>query len=112
MNHAYKNKYGRLEFEVVGAYQDVSQLKSREFDSSCFFSIDEAEKVALITSNHGIQLGFAAWDKSKAYFIHHQSANVAAVCRIISLDFDSTVNATQELDRPNLYWQGFVAGRL
>lgn len=103
--HSFENKYGKLVLQVVGPYQEVSTLHSKEFDKSCFFTIDEAEKIALITGNAGIQLGFPMWDPTHktAYVIHHSSASVAALCRIVSLEFVKDVNAREVLARPDSY---------
>lgn len=106
MKHTYENKkYGRLEIEVIGPYQDVTKMYSKDFDTRCFFTIDEAEKIALITGNAGIQLGFAMWDKTKAFLLHHESRSSAAVCRIVSLDFDKKIDAREVLARPNPYYR-------
>jgi len=91
------NKYGDFEFEVISHYQDVTKMHSSAFNPDCFFGIDDAEQIALITGNKDIQLGFASWDRSKAFLLHHQSANQAALCKIVSLNFHKDINATKEL---------------
>jgi hypothetical protein len=103
VNHIYQNKYGRLEIEIAGPYQPVSSIKSKDIDEKLFFSIDDAEKIILITGNEDIQLGFAEWEFSTSYLIHHSSPNSAAVGRIVSLDFDKNISARDELYRPNPY---------
>ena len=109
MNYIYKNKYGQLELEVIGPYQDVTKMKSKEFDDSCFFGIAEAEKIALITDNCGIQLSFSGGAKpdiNKGYMLHHESSGIAALCRIVSLNFDKEINATKALDYPRSGFYG------
>lgn len=103
MNIIYENKYGRLELEIIDQYKRVSDLKSKEFDPTCFFTIDESEKIALITENNGIQLGFAFWDHTKAFVIHHESSSIAVLCRIVSLEFDHKIDARSVLDSPRAY---------
>lgn len=102
----YKNKYGRLEFEVVGRYQKVSSVNSKRIKSEYSFTIDDAEKIALITENSNIQLSFASW--TKVYLLHHKSLSMVAVCRVVSLEFDKNINATKELDRPSPYHHMFI----
>lgn len=99
----YKNKYGSLTLELAGPYQAVSSIHSKDVDPQLLFSIDEAEKIALITGNVDIQLCFCSADRSKAFVIHHQSGSVAAVCKLVNLDFDKGVNATSVLARPDSY---------
>jgi hypothetical protein len=110
MTHIYENEYGCLEIEVVGEYQRVAAIESNNFDAGCFFTIDEAEKIALITGNRGIQLGFPSFDLKKAYVLYHQSPSVAAVCRVVRLDFGKGINATKELEHPNPYRGPFFYG--
>jgi hypothetical protein len=57
MIHVYKNKYGRLEIEVVGSYQKVSTIHSKKIKDNHFFNIDDAEKIALITDLLGSYKG-------------------------------------------------------
>jgi len=97
------NKYGQFEFAVISHYQDVSKMSSVNFDPSCFFGIEEAEKIALITGNKDIQLGFASWDRSKAFLLHHQSSSLAALCKIVSINFCTSINPTLELTEGGKY---------
>lgn len=103
MRYVYKNRYGRLEIEISGSYQNVSLMKSKEFDLNTSFNISEAEKIALITGNNGIQLVFAAWDRSKVFLLHHESSSRAALCKVIKIEFSKDIDAQKELDRPNPY---------
>lgn len=100
MKHVYKNKYGSLELEVVSNYQDVSKIRSKDQDPSLFFSIDQAEQIALITGNRGIQL-CVTQDHKQMFVIHHQSSGVAAVCRVTKIEFAPGINATKELENPH-----------
>ena len=96
----FANKYGSLELEVVTYYKEVSTIHSIDVDPSLLFSIDDAEKIALITGNKGIQICFVASDRSKAFLIHHKEASLAAVCRVSSLNYTSGKNPTKELENP------------
>ena len=101
MNHVYQNKYGRLEIEVIGSYQDVTKMYSKDFAPNSFFTIDEAEKITLITGNDGIQIAFSKHEGSyRAALLRHESSNSAALCRIVSLDFVKDVDAREVLARP------------
>lgn len=101
MKHVYKNSYGVVEFEVVGPYQSVSGMWAKDFDQSCAFSLDDAEKIALITGNRHIQMVFPMWAKDKSFLIHHESSGSAALCRVTKIQFDSDVKPADELDRLN-----------
>ena len=100
MNHVYENKYGRLEFKIVAPYQKVSTINSKDIDDSLFFTIDDAEKIALITENRHIQIVFCYPNLKKAYLLHHSSCSVCAPCKIISLDFDNNIDARAVLALP------------
>lgn len=100
MRYLYGNKYGQLEIEVIDLYKNVSEFCSKDFPEYCFFALEQAEQIALITGNRGIQISFT-FDKHngfyKAYLVHHESPSRAALCRIVSLVFDSKINAAEEL---------------
>lgn len=100
----YKNKYGYLEFDVVGEYQDVTKISSKRVDAEFFFDISTAEKIALITNNKDIQLCFTYPTNGTAFLVHHKSSGIAAVCRITKIEFDNKFNATKELEPlPRIY---------
>lgn len=98
MTHVYENKYGFLELEVVGDYKPVETIYSRDVSEACLFTIDEAEQIALITGNFGIQISFASPNFKRAFVIRHESFGIAAVCRIKRLMFDGAINAQEELE--------------
>jgi hypothetical protein len=101
MNLTYKNKYGCLEIEIVGPYQKVSTIRCKDIDERYSFDMDTAKKIALITENNRVQLCFSSGNLNKVFLVHHQSSSMAAVCKIVSLDFDNNINARSELARPN-----------
>jgi len=110
MNHVYSNRYGRLEIEIVGPYQQVSTMpRCKDLNQSYSFGMDEAEQIALITGNKDTQCCFTFGNTSKVFLIHHQSGNIAALCRIVSIEFSKNVNATKELERSNPYGSLFAS---
>lgn len=98
----YHNKYGSLEIEVIEAYRNISTIRSKELSSALFFDISTAEKVALITENKGVQLSPTA-DYKTMYLVHHESPSMAAVCRVVKVDFNADYDARKELAKPNYY---------
>lgn len=105
MKYFYKNKYGSLEIEVIGPYQDVTKMRVKDQPSSTYFTINEAEKIALITGNKDIQIAFEYPSYKNACLVHHSISNprLAAVCRIVSLDFNENIDAQAELSKPHMY---------
>ena len=103
MRLIYKNKYGQLELEVMGEYRAVSTIHCRDIEDSYSFGLDDSEKIVLITGGVDIQLCFTIGNLNKVFLIHHRSASMAAVCRVISLQFNRDINETRELARPNPY---------
>lgn len=100
MKYTYANQYGKLEIETVGPYQAVREVDT---DLAERFSIDTAERIALITDNRRIQL-CPARNRRDMYLMHHESISVVAPCRIISLSFDENVNAREEIE-----WRAYSA---
>lgn len=97
----YSNKYGCVELEIVGEYTHVSTFHANMINSEFFFTIDEAEKLALITENNRLQVCFDPKSLKRAYVIVHKSSSVAALTRIKSMKFYDGINATNELSRLN-----------
>lgn len=100
MRYTYENRYGRLVTEVTGEYQRASGISCKKLglDDSYFFSIDDAEKIALITDNRGIQIAPMV-ERRAAYLIHHKTGKIAAVCKVVSLDwFDQNIIAEKEIE--------------
>jgi hypothetical protein len=98
----YENRYGSLEVEVLESYREVSGILSKDVAEHLFFSVDDAEKIALITGNNDVQICFAAYNRSKAFLIHHKEASLAAVCRVSNLNYTSGKNPAKELENPTL----------
>ena len=98
----YKNKYGHLEFEV-GSYQEIRTISSKTIPDDLFFEIGVAEQIALITGNRKVQLSVSS-NLKKMYLVHHKTSSVVAICKITKLKFNSSFNATKELDKPNYFY--------
>lgn len=96
MIQIFKNKYGSLRF-FVGAKQQISDLCSADFPDGVFFDLETAEKIALITENRKIQIGFQ--NLKKAYLIYHFSTSEVGLCTIQELDFSSHVIPSKEIER-------------
>jgi hypothetical protein len=94
----YKNKYGKLEIEPIADYQHVSEIHSKNVNQDCFFDINTAEKIALITDNHNIQISFAHGNFKEFYLVHHIKSDIARVCKINYVVFDNNINATKEIE--------------
>ena len=93
------NQYGSLKLEIIGEYQDVSGIHSRNLNKELFFDIETAEKIALITENRGIQLSVFSGDHSKMFVVHHATSSSAAVCKLVELKFKEEINARDEIER-------------
>lgn len=81
----YSNDFGTLTLTPVSSYMAVSKIKSKlpEVQAN-LVSLDTAEKVALITSNRNLQIGFYAY---QAYILHHDTPSTCAVCKIEDINF-------------------------
>lgn len=100
--YVYENKYGRVEIEVVGSPSPVNSFHAKDIDSDYFFSLEDAEKIALITENRHIQIGFSP--KFDGYLLYHSSPSTAALCKVVNVSFGSDFNAREELARPNPFF--------
>jgi len=106
MKAEYKNQYGFLQIELTEDYKKVSLMSSKDYDTSLFFSIETAEKIALITSNEKIQCSCVFDEKiltNQMYLIYHLTGSLGAVCKVITLQFTSDINAEKELEKLNHY---------
>lgn len=100
----YTNRYGTVKFRPVTEYMPVKNISfdKLRLPETILFDIDTAEKIVLITDNRNSQISFppSKGEKNqlkKAYFIHHSSTSVAAACELVSIDFISDINPTEEI---------------
>lgn len=95
----YKNLYGELDLIPITHYQPLSNIslaKMPEIDS-VLISLEEAEQVTLITESKDIQVAFPCLTTDRtAYVIHHQSANVACVCKVTIASYHSPSGLSPE----------------
>lgn len=86
----YKNKFGSLTLAPIGAYKPISTIHSRDLSDAdgVFFSLEDAEKIALITGNRRIQIVPVGKDFEKFFVIHHESPSSGAVCKVEKLVYD------------------------
>jgi hypothetical protein len=102
----YANNYGSLKLAIAGEYRNVGSIRGAALPEDVFVSIEDAEKIALITDNRRIQIGFAGMDPKRGFVMHHASQGRPAVYRVAEMDFKPGVDATKELERPAWYSAG------
>lgn len=94
----YNNYYGKLILEETGELLKVSEIRGINLPDELKFSLDIAEKIALITENRGIQIsGEFHKNPPKMYVIMHVSPSTGYIGKIVSLEFNSDINPTEEL---------------
>ena len=82
----YKNHYGEAVIEIVSDYMSIKKVTRKYVPKGCWFNMDQAEQIALITDNRHLQIGFSE-DLRHAYVIHHKNANTVAYCKVTSINF-------------------------
>jgi hypothetical protein len=94
----FSNKFGSLELVVVSSLMRVSDISLEKCEAVQHntFSIDDAEKIALITGNNGIQIGAAIGNLNEAYLVLHQGSSHAYLCRVNILSFHLDGDTTPE----------------
>jgi len=86
MRYKYENRYGVLEVEPIEEHHKVSEILGKNIEERFFFDLETSEKIALITDNKDIQLGFLSSPPyDKVYLVHHLTGSLGAVCRITKL---------------------------
>lgn len=98
MKTSYQNKYGRAELTPVTQLMPVQAISVASCPEARANSIDleQAEQLALITDNHGIQVCFASFDV--IYVIAHETARTAAICAVRIEAFQcEAANACEQL---------------
>lgn len=99
MQRTYKNKYGTLTIEDTGELMHVSQVKWANVPNELKFDIETGEKIALITENENLQQSYGFPIQGNGYLMRHESPSTVYLCKIVLIDFTSTVNPSVELDR-------------
>ena len=89
ITYAHK-KYGTLTLKQFTPYMNVGEFHSSKVPSDCFFSIEDAEKIALITENRMVQL-CPVMDKIGTsvpfYLVVHSSASEACLVQPIEINY-------------------------
>jgi hypothetical protein len=87
----WSNRYGTLEVEPVGEVQAVSGIRGTDVDDDLKFDVDTAEKIVLITENRRCQIAVSSVRGNGSYLLVHTSCSMAAVVKIVSLEFTDGV---------------------
>lgn len=81
----HSNEFGSLTLTPVTPAMPVSEISWRQCPAARnnAISLEQAEQVALITENRGIQIG-ADWVNggTDSYVILHETPNTAAICKV------------------------------
>lgn len=99
----YKNSFGEVMLTPVMNYIPVKDISAKKCSQSTenLITIDDSEKVALITENKDIQVSFLSGNElNSAYVIHHNSPSTAAICAVNIIHFDTNDN-TSPADKIN-----------
>lgn len=101
----YSNEYGSLTLipisDFVENMKTFESTVTREDKIRYSFDCDQAEKMALITHNAGIQISFFFPIDNRAYVIVYDDNGRLALGRVEKLIFTSDVNPAEELDMLN-----------
>jgi hypothetical protein len=100
--YTFRNRYGTLIVSAVSGPLNVRDVRGDDFPDDIKFTLDVAERIALITENWHTQIAFQEWTrKGRAYLLIHTSASTVVVVRIKTLDYTGPTNATGEIERLN-----------
>lgn len=99
----YTNEYGNLTIKPVGDFVPHKEFESVYHDKKIIFciSLDDAEKIALITGNDGIQIAFKYPNLNYAYIVMYDENGNLSLANIVSFYFKDNIDATKELERLN-----------
>lgn len=86
MSFRFSNPYGSLEVSPRTPLMPIKDIRSEIVPEDCWLSVDEAEKIALIISNEGIQMCFK---NGLFYLILHTGPSLGAIYQVRNLEFHS-----------------------
>jgi len=88
----YENKFGSLVLQAVEGYKPITDIQHYK---EHLFGVETAERVSVITENRSIQLAFIQPYSmmDSCFVITHRTANLAAVAKIVSIDYRSKTPA-------------------
>ena len=93
----YANHYGRARLIPVTDYVALDALpKSADILDECFFSVEDAERLTLITNNYGIQCALST-QRRAFYVVHHSGPSTAALCRMVIEHFECSQSPQAEI---------------
>ena len=99
----FSNKYGSVTFALVTEVLPLRTIYGSNLDPGIMFDIETAEKIALITDNHRIQLSpYKGKDGYRLYVVLHDSPSTVAVARIETLNYTGG-NPAQEIQDARRY---------
>ena len=90
--------YGTLVLETITEYMPVKDIHSSMVSEEFRFNFNIAGQIALITNNRKIQMGLIGNTKL-LFIIHHKSCSIAAICRIKELNYTSSADSMEEIER-------------
>ena len=95
----WSNEYGSLEVEPVTEAGPIKGVRGVDIDDAVKFDLDTAEKIVLITDNRRCQVSGEFREGGRLYMMVHTSHSVAALVKIVSLEFTDKVVAQEEIAR-------------
>lgn len=99
MEFKYANEYGKLTLATVSEEMKISDICSDIVPKIARIDIDIAEKVTLITDNDRASVSFAFPGFMFGYICKNTSKSTAYICKLVSMEFDDTINPTAEIER-------------
>lgn len=94
----FENEYGRVVFERVSEYKPVREAgRVRDLPQDVRITLEQAEQVALITGNAGIQVAPNMENLRECAVLSHASSSVAAWVRVKELVYVGGRSATDVL---------------
>lgn len=92
----FKNKFGSVTFRPVTEITHVKNIRGADVEARCLFDVETAEKLALITENHRVQIcptqGPDGW---RCYVVLHEDSANVAVAEIEELTYIGGVPAAE-----------------
>lgn len=97
----YANEFGEVVLEPITRYMPISEISKENVPEveEALFSMETAEKIALITENKMIQIALPypiRSDERAAYLVKHSSTRRAAVCRVHIKSFQTPGNVSAQ----------------
>ena len=92
----FKNRFGLLKLALLTDVMPVRDIRGTNIDNIHKFPIDQAEQVALITDNRGIQISTVKADGQWLFYIVvHDSPSTGAVARVETIAYTGRLPALE-----------------